>query len=80
MIWVGSNGSSESNEVWKPETSIPQELNFDLIISNIQNLNTIAGEGCAQVVHTPNRAELKVCEINKGFDGKIKNRFQILFH
>ena len=35
-------------------------VNFDLVLKNIQELNVLAGEGCAVVAHTKGGATLKV--------------------
>ena len=41
-------------------SAAPLEVNFDLIIKNIEELNTLAGEGEHIISHTTRGARLKV--------------------
>ena len=79
-MWVGKcpqaisspqNSSTPSQPLlWSPDSSLPLpssppfKIDFDLIISNVSSLNTIAGKDCHVVTHTPNGAELKVSIAN----------------
>ncbi len=42
--------------------SVPQQfkMDFDLVLENINELNTLAGEGIAKIQHTTDGARLKV--------------------
>jgi len=57
---------SSQTPVWNPGASVasaaPLEVNFDLIIKNIEELNTLAGEGEHIISHTTRGARLKLRE------------------
>ncbi|XP_056618634.1 UBX domain-containing protein 11 isoform X2 [Triplophysa dalaica] len=67
MIWVGN--CEEPDVLWLPETelankstgaSVPRrfEMNYDLVMQNIQELNILAGEGESHVTPMPGGAKL----------------------
>ncbi|KAM8796001.1 UBX domain-containing protein 11 [Eudromia elegans] len=74
LIWVGeSHEQLEDVEafkdeeqlparmLWKPgETIAPKfQIDFDLILENVKDLNTLAGEGRSEIEHTPRGARLR---------------------
>ena len=65
---ISSVTSQTKSSLWSPESSLPPllspppsfRIDFNLIVSNIASLNTIAGKDCHVISHMPNGAELKV--------------------
>ena len=50
-------------EVWRPQSSVADTdlyVDYDLIISNINDLNVLAGDGTHTIQHTTDGARLKV--------------------
>ncbi|TRY96054.1 hypothetical protein DNTS_021169 [Danionella cerebrum] len=61
MIWVGSDEGQEKVESQNPVKRIDKkifQINFDLVIQNIQDLNLEAGDGESQVTAVPGGAKL----------------------
>ena len=60
-----SHDPQQAVGVWSPNSSIVNhelDVDFDLIVSNIKQLNILAGEGSSEVTRTPKGAQLKVRE------------------
>ncbi|XP_010083552.1 PREDICTED: LOW QUALITY PROTEIN: UBX domain-containing protein 11, partial [Pterocles gutturalis] len=74
LIWVGERHEQledleslkdedelPARSLWKPGEAVvsKHEIDFDLILENVKDLNVLAGEGIAQIQHTPGGARLR---------------------
>ena len=55
------------------------KVDYNLLIENIKDLNTLAGEGVASIKHTKDGARLKVRLGNFIFNHKMVIQFGILY-
>ncbi|XP_041352482.1 UBX domain-containing protein 11-like [Gigantopelta aegis] len=61
---LGSDPDDEDAGMWRPGSSVSRtpdfHVDFDRIIENIKDLNTLAGDGVAKIKHTTDGARLKI--------------------
>ena len=65
MIWTGEENKEKSKEekMWHPDTahaSATPVIDYDKILQNISDLNSIAGAGIAKVTHVAGGARLVI--------------------
>ncbi|XP_031988272.1 UBX domain-containing protein 11 [Corvus moneduloides] len=74
LIWVGETRDQledteslqdeeelPARNLWKPGEAVvcEHQIDFDLILENIKDLNSLVGEGISQIEHTPRGARLR---------------------
>ena len=76
MVWVGTKSDPKTSvyhdtsepdtadaEVWRPQSSLADQsfdIDYNLVIANINDLNVLAGDGTHKIQHTTDGARLKV--------------------
>jgi hypothetical protein len=86
-MWVGNPDQSDSDNedsvskrtpdaVWTQSGSLPadQDIDFDLLVTKINELNIVSGEGVFKIQHTADGARLKVCTT----DDSLLKRFCVI--